>query len=193
MKDGDKQRAKRIRRALDRVNGTLGDIKKRQDQAIDRFEKEHRNRPVPGIPKSKNAVTIDPESQLQLEAAQIGIRIALATGSWFFENKEIVELGSQTEDEHKLDEDPTGLFEARAVIEAAKSGDRFARRALHNKLMGEIDDDFPILEEYKKYLICCCGTREKANGAGGGIQNSITREMVGSAKPLASQSVTASD
>ena len=153
MKDGDKQRAKRIRRALDRVNGTLGDIKKRQDQAIDRFEKEHRNRPVPGIPKSKNAVTIDPESQLQLEAAQIGIRIALATGSWFFENKEIVELGSQTEDEHKLDEDPTGLFEARAVIEAAKSGDRFARRALHNKLMGEIDDNFPILEEYKKYLI----------------------------------------
>jgi len=123
MKDGDKQRVKRVRRALDIVNGTLDDIKKRQDGAIERFKKEHPNRPVPGIPKNKNAVTIDPESQLQLEAAQIGIRIALATGSWFFENKEIVELGSQTEEEHKLYKDPTGLFEARAVIEAAKRGD----------------------------------------------------------------------
>jgi len=161
MKDGDKQRVKRVRRALDIVNGTLDDIKKRQDGAIERFKKEHPNRPVPGIPKNKNAVTIDPESQLQLEAAQIGIRIALATGSWFFENKEIVELGSQTEDEHKLDEDPTGLFEARAVIEAAKRGDRFARRALHNKLMDEIDDEFPILMEYRKYLIWLLGdTRE---------------------------------
>jgi len=96
MKEGDSQRAKRVRRALVEVNGTLGDIKKRQDEAMERFKKEHPKRSVLGIPKNKNAVTIDPESQLQLEAAQIWIRIALATGSWFFENKKIVELGSQT-------------------------------------------------------------------------------------------------
>ena len=119
------------------------------------------NRPVPGIHKSKNAITIDPEPQLQLEAAQIGIRIALATGSWFFENKEIVESGPQTEYEYKLYKDPTGLYQARAVIEAAKRGDRFARRALHHKLMMEIDDELPILMEYKKYLIWLLGdTRE---------------------------------
>jgi hypothetical protein len=150
--DNDKQR-ERVRRALDRVYGTLDDIKKRQDEAVERFKKERQKRAAPGRAKSKNAVTTDPESQIQLEAAQIGIRIALATGSWFFENKEIVALGSQMEDEHKLYNDPVGLFEARAVIDAAKKGDRFARRALHNKLIGEIGDDFPIIEGYKKYLI----------------------------------------
>ena len=142
MKDSDKP--KRIRRALERVNGSLDDIKKRQDEAIERFEKEHPFRLTPGI---------DPEPQLQLNAAQKGIRAALAAGSWFFENKEIVQRGSQTENEHTLYKDPTGLFEARAVIEAAKKGDRFARRALHNKLIVEVDEDFPIIEEYKKYLI----------------------------------------
>jgi hypothetical protein len=150
MKGVDKQR---VRRAVDIMNGTLDDIKKRQEKAVERFKKEHSNRLVLGIHKSKNAATIDSKPRLQLEAAQIGIRIALATGSWFFENKEIVELGSQTENEYKLYKDPTGLFEARSVIEEAKRGDRFARRALHNKLMSEIDDDFPILMEYKKYLI----------------------------------------
>ena len=62
-------------------------------------------------------------------------------------------LGPQTENEQKLYEDPTGLFEAKAVIEEAKKGDRFARYALHNKLIYEIDEDFPIIDEYKKYLI----------------------------------------
>jgi hypothetical protein len=153
MKDGDKQRAKRIRRAVDRVNDSLDNIKKRQEEAVQRFKKNNAKGRCPDSPKLKNAVTIDPEYQLQLEAAQIGIRIALATGTWFFENKEIAERGSQTENERKLYEDPTGSFEARAVIEEAKRGDRFARRALHNKLIDEIDDDFPILAEYKKYLI----------------------------------------
>jgi hypothetical protein len=156
MKDGDKKR--RIRRALDRLNGTLDDIKKRQDEAIERFKKEHPIRLVPGI---------DPEPQLQLNAAQIGIRAALAAGSWFFENKERAELGAQTKDEYTLYKDPTGLFEARAVIEAAKKGDRFARRALHNKLILEIDDDFPIIEEYKKYLVWLLqNTRESKRSRG---------------------------
>jgi hypothetical protein len=44
------------------------------------------------------------------------------------------------------------LAEARAVIEAAKKGDRFARRALHSKLSDDIADDLPIMGEYKKYL-----------------------------------------
>ena len=146
--DGDKERAEHIRLAIDRVNHSLDDISKRAAKAIERFKKERANRP-----KGKNAVNTDPEFELQLEGAQIGIRNTLGAGSWFFENKEIVARGPQLENEQKLYEDPVGLFEAKAVIEEAKKGDRFARYALHNKLILEIDDDFPIIEEYKKYLI----------------------------------------
>jgi hypothetical protein len=121
-------------------------------KAEERFKKERQKRAARGRAKSKNAATADPEYQLQLEGAEIGVRCALAAGSWFFENKELVALGSQAEEYQKLREDPVGLSEARAVIEAAKKGDRFARRALHSKLSDDIADDLPIMGEYKKYL-----------------------------------------
>jgi hypothetical protein len=144
----DKDKRERWRRGMDEIEKEFGE---RITKAIERF-KERRKKAASGGAKSKDVGT-DPEPRLQLEAAEIGVRTALAAGSWFFENKEIMAQGSQTENEHTLYKDPMGLFEARAVIEAAKKGDRFARRALHNKLIDEIGDDFPIMEEYKKYLI----------------------------------------
>lgn len=129
---------------LDRVENDFGDFDKRISKAIERFKKKQ---------PSKNAVAGDFEYHCQLAAAQIGIRIALAAGSYFFEDQQRAALTVQAADEHKLHEDSTGLFEARSIIEAAKRGDGFARRALHNKLIEEIRDDLPPLMEYKKYLI----------------------------------------
>jgi hypothetical protein len=148
--NNDKLRIERFLRHMHELEDEIGG---RMTRAVERFKKERQKRTPPGRVKSKNAVTTDPESQIQLEAAQIQIRTCLALGSWFFENKTIVASGPEDENEYKLYKDPAGLSEARAVIEAAKKGDRFARRPLHDMLILVIDDDFPITEEYKKYLI----------------------------------------
>jgi hypothetical protein len=133
-----------LQRVLDRVENDFGDFDKRISKAIERFKK---------LQPSKPGVTGDYEYHLQLEAAQIGVRTTLAAGSYFFENQQMAALSAQSADEYKLHEDPTGLFEALPIIEAAKRGDQIARHALHNKLMNEIGDDLPLLMEYKKYLI----------------------------------------
>ena len=106
--DGDKERAERIRRAIARADDSLDDFNKRVAKAIERFEKERANRP-----KGKKTVNTDRELELQLEAAQIGIRYALAAGSWFFENKQIAASGPQVEYERKLYEDPNRRGEER--------------------------------------------------------------------------------
>jgi hypothetical protein len=161
------------KRAEKAVENTLDDMSKRVDEAVERFRKKHpsqkdaalerlrrahdRVRSVERPKKADTEAVIHAANQyeavLKLEAAQHTIRAALGHGAWFFENKEIVALGSQSSDEFALHQDPWGSSEGRAIVERAKKGDQFARRALHNKLIYEIRDDLLPVGEYQEYLL----------------------------------------
>ena len=87
MKDSDKP--KRIRRALDRVNGSLDDIKKRQDEAIERFEKEHPFRLTPGIdPEAPTSAKCRPKRDSRCSCGRkLVFREQGNSGAWVADRK----------------------------------------------------------------------------------------------------------
>jgi hypothetical protein len=131
------------------------------------FRKTQRNTTASRNSTRTNPGATDHEFKISLEAAQSTVRTALARGSGFFKNQETAVSVAQAMEFEKLQDDLLGCFEARPVIEAAKKGDRVSRHALHNKLSDDIAGDFPILGEYKKYLMWLLASTRETKGRRG--------------------------